>query len=227
VADKHPYFQSPGSFTQLVTHLRRKFPATVNAETLKKLGIAPKNESYHVNTLRFLGLLDDDGNKTDLAATVFNQHRDEDFQSEFAKVLESAYGDLFALHGDGTWDLDRDQLITFFRQADQSSASVGGYQAGAFKCMAALAGHGDVPEPKPAKTTTSRPKPKNKAATKKPAVQTAVTQPATEPVEPARITSRSQDVGLTVRIEINLPAEGDQETYDRIFKSIREHFIDG
>jgi len=26
--------------------------------------------------------------------------------------------------------------------------------------------------------------------------------------------------GLTVRIEINLPAEGDQETYNRIFKSI-------
>ena len=34
-------------------------------------------------------------------------------------------------------------------------------------------------------------------------------------------------VGLTVRIEINLPAEGDQETYDRIFKSIRENLLNG
>jgi hypothetical protein len=32
-------------------------------------------------------------------------------------------------------------------------------------------------------------------------------------------------VALTVRIEINLPASGDQETYDRIFKSIRENLL--
>jgi hypothetical protein len=37
----------------------------------------------------------------------------------------------------------------------------------------------------------------------------------------------SQRVGLTVRIEVNLPANGDQETYDRIFRSIRKNLIDG
>ena len=31
--------------------------------------------------------------------------------------------------------------------------------------------------------------------------------------------------GLTVRIEINLPASGDQDTYDKIFKSIRSNLI--
>jgi hypothetical protein len=35
------------------------------------------------------------------------------------------------------------------------------------------------------------------------------------------------NVGLTVRIEINLPADGDQDTYDRIFKSIRENLLNG
>ena len=38
--------------------------------------------------------------------------------------------------------------------------------------------------------------------------------------------ARGRNVGLTVRVEINLPADGDQETYDRIFKSIRENLID-
>lgn len=33
-------------------------------------------------------------------------------------------------------------------------------------------------------------------------------------------------VGLTVRVEINLPAGGNKETYDAIFKSIRENLID-
>jgi len=32
-------------------------------------------------------------------------------------------------------------------------------------------------------------------------------------------------VGLTVRIEVNLPADGDQDTYDKIFKSIRENLL--
>jgi hypothetical protein len=32
-------------------------------------------------------------------------------------------------------------------------------------------------------------------------------------------------MALTVRIEINLPAGGDQSTYDCIFKSIRENLL--
>ena len=39
--------------------------------------------------------------------------------------------------------------------------------------------------------------------------------------------SGNRNLGLTVRIEINLPATGDQETYDKIFKSIRENLLNG
>lgn len=35
------------------------------------------------------------------------------------------------------------------------------------------------------------------------------------------------NVGLTVRIEVNLPADGNQQTYDNIFRSIRKNLIDG
>jgi hypothetical protein len=35
-----------------------------------------------------------------------------------------------------------------------------------------------------------------------------------------------RDMALTVRIEINLPAGGTQETYDAIFKSIKANLID-
>ena len=35
----------------------------------------------------------------------------------------------------------------------------------------------------------------------------------------------SPKVGLTVRIEINLPAVSDQGTYDKIFKSIRDYLL--
>jgi hypothetical protein len=34
-----------------------------------------------------------------------------------------------------------------------------------------------------------------------------------------------QDVALTVRIEVNLPAGGDDDTYDAIFASIKKHLM--
>lgn len=34
-----------------------------------------------------------------------------------------------------------------------------------------------------------------------------------------------RDFGLTVRVEVNLPPAADQETYDRIFRSIRENLL--
>ena len=35
-----------------------------------------------------------------------------------------------------------------------------------------------------------------------------------------------KEMALTVRIEVNLPANGSKETYDNIFKSIRANLID-
>ena len=46
MADKHPYMSGSGGLTSAVNQFRSSFPAEVTAETLKKLGIAPNNESY-------------------------------------------------------------------------------------------------------------------------------------------------------------------------------------
>jgi Family of unknown function (DUF5343) len=62
--DKHPYVSAPGNLVNVLHHFRGSFPAKVNADTLKKLGYAPKNESYVLNVLRFLGLIDEEGKKT-------------------------------------------------------------------------------------------------------------------------------------------------------------------
>jgi hypothetical protein len=42
----HPYISGAGNVTQMVTQLRKSFPATISSETVKKLGLAPNNESY-------------------------------------------------------------------------------------------------------------------------------------------------------------------------------------
>jgi hypothetical protein len=217
MTDKHPYVISNGPFVQVINYLRKSFPSTFNSDTMKKLGYAPKNESYIISTLRFIGVIDEEGKTIDKASKIFSQHEDKAFQKEFSGLVKNAYNDLFSLHSEAAWKLDTNSLITFFRQSDKSTALVGKKQANTFKALAAMCGFGEVPEPK---VTTIK-----QIKTEKPKARQR-----TKPIVPnldGKDRKPGKEFGLTVRIEINLPAEGDQETYDRIFRSIRENLLNG
>ncbi len=206
----------------MVDHLRKSFPAVVDSSTVKKLGLASNNESYVINALQFVGVIDEVGKKTKEATEAFASHKDEDFEKHFSNLVKVSYSELFELRGDGAWALSKDDLITFFRQTDDTSAVIGGRQAGTFQVLAALAGHGEVPAKKESGKAPSPVKQKAAKATgaKKPATGKLDEQPTTK-------TDKRTDVGLSVRVEINLPSDGTKETYDHIFKSIRENLIDG
>ncbi len=124
MAEKHPY-ASPGIITATVNQFRKSFSAKVSADTLRKLSIAPNNESYVINTLRFIGFIDAEGNRTDKSIAVFNQHDQALFQQAFGEMIKSAYFELFNLRGEDAWTLDVDGLISFFRNNDQTSDVVG------------------------------------------------------------------------------------------------------
>ena len=219
----HPYISGPGNIAAMVGNLRKSFPKSVTSETVKKYGLAPNNESYLINALQFVGLLDDDGNKTDAATKVFSNHKDEAFQKAFADLIKDAYSDLFELYGDQSWALNVDDLITFFRSSDHTSDAIGRRQANTCRIFAGLVGQADLPEPRPKKSAADSAK---KAAAKtKPATQRTKGPSSSTGVTSATATSTDKQFGLTVRIEINLPADGDKETYDNIFKSIRENLI--
>lgn len=222
MAEKHPY--SPGgagAIAAAITQFRNALPTKINAETLKKLGIAPNNESYIINILRFLGVIDSEGTKTAKAASVFSKD-DEEFQKEFGAMIEAAYSELFNLHHEKTWDLPYNRLVSFFRTTDQTSAITGRRQALTFQALASFAGHGkalESPKPKQAKQPKEA-KPKNKKPT-----QTQVETPVTLVHDSGNDGQQPRVFGLTVRIEVNLPPAGDQETYDKIFRSIRENLL--
>lgn len=227
MADSHPYISGAGNISQMVAQLRNAFPTVVTSDTVKRLGLASNNESYVINALQFVGVLDSDGKKTEKAAEVFSHHKDEEFSSSFKELVSNAYSDLFDLHGEKAWTLDDDALITFFRRADQTSVTIGKRQAGTFKVFAALSGFGEVPTPRGQKS-----KEKNGAKTK----TTPKKQPTNSSREAVGSTSVvpenniagkkvNRDFGLSVRIEINLPADGSRETYDNIFKSIKENLL--
>lgn len=226
MANKYPYVASAGPLVKTVTHLRKSFPKEVTADTLRKLGVAPKNESYAINVLRFLGVIDEEGKKVDAKAKAFMQHQNEAFAVEFEKVVREAYEELFELHGSEAWKLDRNSLTQFFRTTDHSSDVVGTRQASTFAALAALSGHADVPTPKVASVAKKSPASTTESPKKSPKPKDALPAKA----DASMLEGAPQGhppVGLTVRIEVNLPASGDQETYDRIFQSIRKNLING
>lgn len=222
MATTHPYISGAGNVAQMVAQLRKSFPGTINSETVKKLGIAPNNESYVINVLQYIGVIDPEGKKTPAAAKAFSHHKDEEFAKEFASLVQKAYSSLFDLHGDGAWQLDTDELITFFRHSDQTSSTIGQRQANTFRVLAGLSGHGDVPEAKPRKNGKVAAKlsesPKSKSV--------VPSKPAPKMPDP-HLQKENASLGLTVRVEINLPADGTKETYDNIFKSIKENLLGG
>lgn len=221
---KHAYISAAGPLVQTIEQFRKSFPATVTSETLKKLGLAPSNESFVINILKFLGLISEDGARKPEANAAFVKGND-DFPSAFEAFVRKAYADLFSLHKDDPWSLSSDKLVAYFRTSDESSELVGKRQAMTFQTLASLAGK--TPSAKTGVSQKSTPgakppkpaKPAPKATSAPAAVQTSA---AATPNAPA-----SGQVGLTVRIEINLPAQGDQETYDRIFTSLRKNLLNG
>ncbi len=221
MADKHPYSPGPGGITAAISQFQRSFPKTVTAETLKKLSIAPKNESYIINVLRFIGAIDAEGNRTEPAARVFSKSG-EDFQKDFEGIIKEAYADLFALHADAAWTLPRDKLKAFFRHSDQTTDLVGGLQAATFQVLAGFAGHGQVAPPAQTKAATKS-KPAKAGSPKKAKEAASVVMPP----PPAPNGESTRNFGLTVRVEVNLPSDGSQEAYDRIFRSIRENLLNG
>jgi hypothetical protein len=219
----HPYVPSTGMIVQTFAQLRKMFPSRVDGETLKKLSLAPGNESVVINVLRFLGLVDEQGKKTNLAGTVFSRHQDDAFASELEKVVKEAYSELFETMGAAAWGADRSSLIGFFRVHDETSELTATRQSIAFETLASLSGHGETVKVKTPAAKSSIKSSSPKRGSKSPDVG----EPQKDKVLEELRQRGPAGVGLTVRIEINLPAQGDQDTYDRIFQSIKQNLLNG
>ena len=219
----HPYISGAGNITQMIGFLRKNFPTTVTSDTVKRLGLASNNESYVINVLQFLGLIDEEGKRTDAGHEAMTKHDESEFRTSFEGIVKKAYSDLLDLRGEDAWTMNKEQLISYFRSADKTSAVIGSRQAAVFVALRELAGHVTEqsqasPKAKAARTV----KPRATAKKAKPAESRAQEDHAADQDPPAPPPSPPKnDMALTVRIEINLPAEGTQETYDAIFKSIK------
>jgi hypothetical protein len=217
----HPYISGAGNVTQLIRYLKRSFPPTVTADTIKKLSLASKNESYLINVLQFLGLITEDGKRTDNGVRILTIHDEEQFQREFSELVKAAYDDLFIVRGDDAWTMGRDDLIGYFRGADKTSEIIGSRQAGVFIALRELAGYATKNFESKSQSTKITSTKKSRMSLKHRAKADNVFPQETK----NKTVSGKLDAALTVRVEVNLPTEASQETYDAIFKSIKENLF--
>lgn len=214
----HPYISGPGNIAQMIAYLRKNFPATVTSETVKKFGLASNNESYVINALQFIGVIDEEGKRTERGHDIFVLP-DDSFPQGFEGLVKEAYNDLFDLRGDDAWTMTKSELTGYFRTTDKTSEVIGGRQAGVFQVFRSLAGHETTEDKSTPKTPRKARPSKAKPAAAKSKKQSTPTGTGIKVDAPSA--KGSNDMALTVRIEINLPANGSKETYDNIFKSIR------
>lgn len=219
MSTSHPYISGQGNIAQMINKLRANFPTVVTSNTVKQLGLAPKNESSVINALQFLNLIDEDGKKNPDNAKPFLHQKDEDFQAGFSEIVESAYSKLFAVHGDKSWGLEISELTTFFRQTDQTSDAIGGRQAKVFQVFSSLCGKIENPTPIREKKSKSKALP---SASKGTQTKTQLKKRK----ESVQKEKPYNEFSMAVRVEINLPSNASRETYDDIFKSIKENLID-
>jgi hypothetical protein len=234
----YPYISGQGGLFATFAQLRKGFPPKVDASYLKRFNIAPANESYVISILRFLDLIDDEGNKVEDKTHFF--YGDENlFKQGLEAAMRSAYSQVFSEMGDDALDADRSRLAHWFRASDRTTELVGSRQASTFQTLASLAGHGELP----ARATATRKGTANGAAPAKKATATKKTAKNKKVLDAPAESNGSedgggidgdkgqvkvkngQDVGLTVRIEVNLPPGGDADTYDAIFASIKKHLM--
>lgn len=227
MAVTYPYISGKSALQRAFDQFRKAFPPVIDASLLKRFGIAPANESYLINIFRFLGLIDEDGKKVD-ANTDFFFQGEEAFKAGLESRIAAAYADLFAERGKGAWDEDRDALATWFRVNDKTSDLIGSRQATTFLTLAAIAGHGELPKvsPSAAKGSSNSDSNPKSAAKKQQTTPAKSREPQTQDTGGGRGGQGDSAFGLTVRVEVNLPADGTVETYDAIFASIRKNLID-
>ena len=84
----YPYTSGQAALIQTFSQLRKGFPAKVDAGYLQRFNIAPANESYVISFLRFLGLIDDDGDRVE-GKTDYFYGNDDSFKPGLEGALRS------------------------------------------------------------------------------------------------------------------------------------------
>ncbi len=179
-------------------------PDAFGLDFLQDLGYTSSNDRSVIKVLKYLGLLDASG-KPQAAYREFMDHTKA--KSVLAGRLCHAYDDLFRADKEAQ-SRTTEKLKGWFKTKTGVGDAVATKMASTFRALAAYADFTDVPAVEP-KLEAELPK-----------------EETTEEEEPKRETPLpNQSLGLTFRVEVNLPDTTNVDTYRAIFRALREELL--
>jgi len=116
-----PPYGSVKWYKMILDIVRRRKPTVIDKDFLRINQIAPGNEAKVLVGLRFLGIIDENGNPTELIDTLRTLNEDE-FRKSLREIVNKAYADLFdklVLEKASFTD-----LVTYFMQVYDMSEAV-------------------------------------------------------------------------------------------------------
>ncbi len=212
--------------------LRKKFkisiPKEVTANYLSSaLGMNTLSAQKNILPyLRLTGLIDQDGKTTDKAV----KWRDDNQYSQVCETIREEVYPQELLDLAPPNDLDRNSVQTWFANNTGGGASQAGKQAAFYimLCESDLSKEGET------KTQSAKPKVKKVNSPKQPKERKVVTKKDVESHSEAslQISSHKKTLGNSeivpqfhFNIQIVLPENATQDTYDNIFRSIATHLL--
>ena len=196
----YPYVYSAPALKRFLKLIPETAPPTeVTPEYLLSAGFRNNNDRAIIPTLKFIGLLKEDGTPSDDYALL----RDKSQAGiVMATHLRSAYNELFALYPDAQ-NKSSEALKNFFAPKTKAGAAALGMIVATFKTLCESADFGTTPVSSPAG---------------QPASQARVFSQTTQ--------SPESGVTVNLNIQLQLPPTENAEIYDKIFESLRKHLIE-
>lgn len=207
------YSTAAGRLPDLFAKIRDgQAPEQFTQQLLKDWGFTSSTDRAAIPLLKELGFLSPDGKPT----TRYHDYRDHSrSRGVMADGLREAYGDLFLIK-EHPAEGDKEAIHGKFRSFHNVSDNVAGWMTRTFYTLLGLS------DLKAKKT-----KPKGTDSKEQAEPERVEGTEADEGKRRDDVDRRLPGPGLHYNIQIHLPASKDVEVYNAIFKSLREHLLEG
>lgn len=192
-------------------------PPTFNRQFIKDIGFKSSNHHAFIPLLKGLNFLSDNGTPTERYKQFLDASR---WRVVLAEGVLEAYSDIFVLKGKPT-DSDLAMIQGKFKSTYNLSETQADRCARTFLALLKLSDPKTISQDRTPDPATNDSENNN-------ASDAVADSGNNEVVGNGKVKSRDmpKPIGLHYNIQIYLPATKDVETYNAIFKSIKEHLID-
>jgi hypothetical protein len=198
----YPYTTVPGRIRAFLETIRSaSVPDKANRAWLPKIGFNSSNDRTLLSVLKFIGFINERGNPTDR----WKEYRRANHAEVLGEAVRDAYNSLFIVYDDAG-SRSTNELKDFFRAETESAEGTVSKMVDTFNALCRMSSFA------PGKASAFE------------AIQDEKFSLQLKDVGHAAKSKRfPSDRNITININLNLPATGDEEIYAKIFRALKEH----